>query len=65
MSKYTVTPIVGYPHYGSDLTEELRRCPECIRVDLTDEEINYGHACYPLTTNTQLTYWFQLTKPEQ
>jgi len=65
MSKYVLTPINGDRRYGEDLTEALRRCPECIRADLTDEEINYGHACFPLTTNAELTYWFQLTKPEQ
>ena len=47
------------------LAEELRRCPECDRDDLTWDEINYGHSCFPITTNTQLAYWFQLTGPEQ
>jgi hypothetical protein len=62
---YTVQPIRSYPDPDSDLARELRRCPECVRDDLTWEEVNYGHTCYPMTTNTQLTYWYRLTKPEQ
>jgi hypothetical protein len=31
--------------YASAYMRELRKCPECARQNLTDEEIAYGHDC--------------------